>query len=405
MIKAHKITLNPSNKQKTYFAKASGCARFSFNWALAEWDKQYKAGGKPNEAALRRSLNAIKDTEFPWMKEVTKCAPQMAIKNLGTAFTNFFTKKSGRPKFKRKGIHDSFTLSNDHFKIEGKKIHIPKLGSVKLREELRFVGKPLWATVSLKAGIWQVSVSVEMLDLAPSSVENSAQSAVGIDLGINRLATLSNGEIFANPNALEKNLKKLKRASKALARKTKGSANRKKAKLRLAILHAKIANLRQDSLHKLTTTVVKNHSVICLEDLNVSGMTKNTRLARRLCDSSFGEIRRQIEYKAKLGGKRVLFVGRFFASSKICNSCSTINENLMLKDRTWTCFNCQSTHDRDVNAAKNILNHAVSYTVASKPREACGEESSGTFTVKSKRTKLFSMKQESSTKSNEVRFG
>ena len=383
MIRAHKITLNLNNKQRTYCAKASGCARFAYNWALSEWKKSYEAGGEPNEAALRRELNAIKAKDFPWMSEVTKCAPQMAIKDLGKAFQNFFAKRSGYPKHKKKGVHDSFTLSNDQFKIRGRKIHIPHLGLVKMREELRFTGKPLWATVSRQADTWQVSISVEIPDtepeLPPATVPHDA---VGIDLGITTLATLSTGEMFPNPNALEKKLSRLKRLSKALSRKQPRSKNRHKAKQKLSKLHKSITDLRSDALHKFTTSVTKNYDVICLEDLNVKGMTKNKHLSRRLSDSSFGEIRRQLEYKAQEKGGRVLFVGTFFPSSKLCSQCGVKNDELTLSDRVWQCGQCGSSHHRDINAAINIRNHAVSYPVASNPRQACGEESSGFQAVK-----------------------
>lgn len=389
MIRAHKITLDLNNKQRTYCARASGCARFAYNWGLAEWQKSYEAGGKPNEAALRRQLNAIKAKEFPWMKDVTKCAPQMAMKDLGKAFQNFFAKRSGYPKRKKKGVHDSFTLSNDHFKVRGKKIHIPHLGFVKMREELRFTGKPLWATISRQADTWQVSISVETADALtekPAMGGTYLDEAVGIDLGITHLATLSTGEVVPNPNALEKKLSRLKRLSRSLSRKEPRSKNRQKAKRRLSKLHKGITDLRSDALHKFTTRIATHWSVVCLEDLNVKGMTKNKHLARRLCDSSFGEIRRQLEYKTQERGGRVLYVGTFFPSSKLCSYCSVKNHALTLSDRVWSCENCGSTHDRDVNAAINIRNHAVSYTVASTTRQACEEESSDFQALKRRRS-------------------
>lgn len=382
MIRAHKITLNLNNKQRTYCAKASGCARFAYNWALAQWQKQYEADGKPNEAALRRELNAIKAKDFPWMSEVTKCAPQMAIKDLGKAFQNFFAKRAHYPKFKKKGLHDSFTLSNDQFKIRGKKIHIPHLGFVKMREELRFEGKPLWATVSRQADTWQVAVSVEMPDQSSSSTIAHPEQAVGIDLGISHLATLSTGAMYPNPNALEKKLSRLKRLSRSLSRKQPRSKNRHKAKQKLSKLHKSITDIRSNALHQFTTHVTRQYGVICFEDLNVKGMTKNKHLSRRLSDSSFGEIRRQLEYKTQEKGGRVLLVGTFFPSSKLCSDCGTKNHELTLSDRVWSCQHCGSSHHRDINAAINIRNHAVSYTVASSARQACGEERSGFQAVK-----------------------
>ena len=408
MIRAHKITLKLNNKQKTYMAKASGCARFAYNWALAEWQKEYAAGKKPNEAAMRRSLNAVKTTEFPWMLEVTKCAPQMAIKDLGKAFQNFFAKRTGYPKFKKKGLHDSFTLSNDQTKICGKRLRIPNLGLVKMREELRFDGKLLWVTVSRSGNDWCASVSVEIPDATTIPVNNAkvqSNSVVGIDLGISQLATLSTGEVFANPNALEKKLKTLRRVSRGLSRKQKGSRNREKSRRKLCELHRSISDLRSDALHKMTTSISKRFGVVCLEDLNVRGMTKNKHLARRLSDSSFGEIRRQLEYKTTSRGGRVLFVNAFFPSSKLCHVCLAKNESLTLADRTWQCSGCGTVHDRDLNAALNIRNHAVSYTVAGDARKACGEDGSGSKAVKRPRVKPASKKQESSVELTQVGLG
>ena len=408
MIRAHKITLKLNNKQKTYMAKASGCARFAYNWALAEWQKEYAAGKKPNEAAMRRSLNAVKTTEFPWMLEVTKCAPQMAIKDLGKAFQNFFAKRTGYPKFKKKGLHDSFTLSNDQTKICGKRLRIPNLGLVKMREELRFDGKLLWVTVSRSGNDWCASVSVEIPDAPTIPVNNAkvqSNSVVGIDLGISQLATLSTGEVFANPNALEKKLKTLRRVSRGLSRKQKGSRNREKSRRKLCELHRSISDLRSDALHKMTTSISKRFGVVCLEDLNVRGMTKNKHLARRLSDSSFGEIRRQLEYKTTSRGGRVLFVNAFFPSSKLCHVCLAKNESLTLADRTWQCSGCGTVHDRDLNAALNIRNHAVSYTVAGDARKACGEDGSGSKAVKRPRAKPASKKQESSVELTQVGLG
>ena len=386
-------------------AKASGCARFAYNWALAEWQKEYAAGKKPNEAAMRRSLNAVKSTEFPWMLEVTKCAPQMAIKDLGKAFNNFFAKRADYPKFKKKGIHDSFTLSNDQTKVCGKKLWIPNLGLVKMREDLRFDGKLLWVTISRSGNDWCASISVEIPDSATIPEEPNANQVVGIDLGVSQLATLSTGEVFPNPNALEKKLEKLQRLSRNLSRKQKGSKNREKFRRKLCNLHRSISDLRSDTLHKMTTNITRRFGVVCLEDLNVRGMTKNKHLARRLSDSSFGEIRRQLEYKSKSRGGRVLFVNAFFPSSKLCHMCLSKNECLTLADRKWQCSKCGTIHDRDLNAALNIRNHAVSYTVAGDARNACGEDGSGSKAVKRPRVKPASMKQESSVKSAQVGLG
>ena len=277
-----------------------------------------------------------------------------------------------------------------------------------MREELRFDGKLLWVTVSRSGNDWCASVSVEIPDAPTIPVNNAkvqSNSVVGIDLGISQLATLSTGEVFANPNALEKKLKTLRRVSRGLSRKQKGSRNREKSRRKLCNLHRSISDLRSDALHKMTTSISKRFGVVCLEDLNVRGMTKNKHLARRLSDSSFGEIRRQLEYKTTSRGGRVLFVNAFFPSSKLCHVCLAKNESLTLADRTWQCSGCGTVHDRDLNAALNIRNHAVSYTVAGDARKACGEDGSGSKAVKRPRVKPASMKQESSVELTQVGLG
>ena len=236
-------------------------------------------------------------------------------------------------------------------------------------------------------------------------LNDAISNVVGIDLGVTQLATLSTGEVFANPNGLEKKLDKLRRLSRGLSRKQKGSRNREKSRQKLSKLHSSIGDLRSDSLHKMTTHITRRFNVICLEDLNVRGMTKNKHLARRLSDSSFSEIRRQLEYKAASRGGSVLFVNAFFPSSKLCHICLAKNEGLTLADRQWQCAGCGATHDRDLNAALNIRNHAVSYTVAGDARQACGEEGSGSKAIKRPKVKPASVKQESSTKSARVGLG
>ena len=375
MIVAHKIALDPNDKQATYFARAAGTARFAYNWALAEWQRQYEAWKqdnslpKPSQAALRRQLNAIKREQFPWMLEVTKNAPQMAIIQLGEAFKNFFTGRAKYPKFRKKGVHDRFTLSNDQFSIDGCRIRIPKLGWVRMRESLRFAGKIMSATISGVADRWFVSITVDTKDHSHlPKAEN--QGVVGVDLGVSALATLSTGEVIAGPKPYKALLDRLRRLSRSLSRKQKGSSNQVKAKL--AKLHARIAAIRSDALHKLTSDLTRRFHTIGIEDLNVRGMLKNRHLARSIADMGFFELRRQLEYKAAMRGGQVLVVDRFYPSSKTCSECGHKLEELPLAVREWTCPVCGSIHDRDVNAAINLKNMAVSSTVS-----ACGEEGSG----------------------------
>ena len=376
MLIAHKIALDPNNVQATHFARAAGTARFAYNWALAEWKRQYEACKadaslpKPSQIALRRTLNGIKAEQFPWMLEVSKNAPQMAIIQLGAAFKNFFAGRARYPKFRKKGLHDRFSLSNDQFSVDASRIRIPNLGWVRMRETLRFTGKIMSATVSRVAERWFVSITVEPRDdLRPAKAEN--QGVVGVDLGVSALATLSTGEVIAGPKAHKALLCRLKRLSRGLSRKVKGSENRKKAKAKLSRLHAKIGSIRKDALHQLTTDLTRRFHTIGIEDLNVSGMVKNRRLSRAVCDMGFFEFRRQLEYKATQRGGAVFVADRWYPSSKLCSGCAEKNVSLTLATRRWTCM-CGAVHDRDVNAAINLRNMAVSSTVS-----VCGEDGSG----------------------------
>jgi len=384
MLRSHKIALIPNNKQRTYFAKACGVSRFAYNWALARWKERYEAGEKVSEGALRKELNSIKRKQFPWMLEVTKCAPQLAIMDLGDAFKRFFKKQTKFPRFKKKGVRDSFELSNDQFQVVGKRIKIPLLGEVRMRESVRFSGTMMSATVSRQADKWFVSITVETDDI-PKTSKN--QAVVGIDVGITALATLSDGTKIAGTKPHKHLLPRLRRQSRALSRKTVRSNNHHKAARRLARTHYRISCLREDCLHKLTTHLVQNYGVIAIEDLNVAGMVKNRRLARSLMDSSFGEFRRQVEYKAQMYGRTVVVAPQFFASSKICSCCGTKQEVLLLSVRSWQCEICQTDHDRDINAARNLEAYAIQYlkerdinsNAGSSPVYACGEQSNGTL--------------------------
>jgi putative transposase len=377
MIISHKIRLTPNNKQATYFAKAAGTARFAYNWALAEWQTQYAAWKddnslpKPSQFSLRKQLNAIKREQFPWMLEVTKNAPQMAIIQLGAGFKNFFVGRSKYPQFKKKGkSRDSFTLTNDQFSINACRIRIPHLGSVRMRETLRFSGKILSATISRTADQWFASITVDTDQNHLPPAEN--QGAVGVDLGVSTLATLSTGEVVAGTKPHKALLSRLQRLSRSLSRKVKGSANRQKTKAKLGKLHARIANIRKDTLHQFTTDLTRRFSLIGIEDLNVSGMVKNRHLSRAISDMGFFECRRQLEYKAAMRGGVVVIADRFFASSKTCSACAEKIEKLPLSVRRWDCPCCGASHDRDVNAAINLANYAASYTVF-----ACGGEGAG----------------------------
>ena len=372
MLIVHKIQLVPNNKQAGYFAQASGVSRFAYNWALAEWKRQFEVGEKPNEMKLRKQLNSIKREEFPWMLNVTKSAPQQAIKNLGTAFTHFFKGQGGYPKFKKKGLHDSFRADNgpvakgsDAVQVDGERIKLAKIGWVRMREAVRFSGQIKSAVVSRKAGRWYVAIAVDTDNLPHT---RKSQACVGVDLGINTLAMLSTGERVENPKAHQKALKRLRFLNKELARRQRGSKNWLKTKAKLAKAHHRIACVRNDTIHKFTTELVLNNDLIGIEDLNVKGMMRNGRLARSLADVSFGEIRRQLTYKAGWYDSELVIYPRFKASSKACCECGAIHD-MPLSKRVMSCP-CGNKIDRDWNAAINIKNYAVSST-------ACGGDSAG----------------------------
>jgi len=392
MLLAHRIRLDPNNEQATYFVRAAGVARFAYNWALESWQKQYAAWKtdpalpKPSEAALRRQLNAVKGEQFPWMLEVTKNAPQIAIMQLGRAFENFFAKRARFPTFRKKGRHDRFSLTNDQFGIQDKHIRIPKLGWVRMREALRFTGHIVSATISRTADHWYASITVDCPEHAGPPAEN--QGAVGVDFGIAALATLSTGEQFKGPKALRTMLDCLRRASRSLSRKVKGSRNRTKAKLKLARLHERIANIRRDSLHQLSTSIARRFHTIVIEDLNVKGMMANARLARSIADMGFHDLRRQLDYKSAWRGGQVVVVDRWFPSSKLCSGCGYKCEALDLGTRQWICPGCHAQHERDVNAAINLKNQAVSSTAS-----ACGGAGAGL--VREPEAKPAPVKQES----------
>ena len=396
MLIAHRIALDPNNVQATYLARAAGVARFAYNWALSEWQRQYVAHQAdpklptPSQFSLRRQLNAIKREQYPWMLDVTKCSAQMAIIQLGDAFKNFFAHRARYPRFRRKGVDDRFTLTNAQFRVDGKRFYIPKLGWLRMREALRFTGRIVSATVSRRADRWHVSITVDATEVSLSPADN--QGAVGIDLGVSALATLSTGEQWPRPKALRSLLDRLRRLSRSLSRKVKGSRNRDKAKRRLARLHARIANMRRDSLHKLTTSLTRRFHTIGIEDLNVKGMLANQRLARAIADMGFHELRRQLSYKTAWRGGDIVVADRWYPSSKTCSCCGHRLGELPLGMRSWMCPMCGVQHDRDVNAAVNLKNVAMS-SIAT----ACGENGSGP--VREHGTKPVPVKQEPSGKS------
>lgn len=363
MIKAHKIRLNPTPEQANYFARAAGTARFTFNWAVAEWKRHYEAGGKPSALVLRTEFNALKKEQFPWVYEVTKCAVEGAFMDVAAAFKNFFEgRKSGRkvgyPKFKSKRrSRASFYLANDKFTVGDHWIDVPKLGRVNMAENLRFSGKILSARMSKTASWWFVSIIVEM----PDEISLNNHPPVGVDVGLSRLATLSDGRKFENQKPLAHQLKKLRRLNKELARRTKGGKNWLKTKDKLSRTHYEIVCMRLDWLHKLTTEIAKTSGIVAVEDLHVKGLIRNRCLSRSFSDASVGRLLDLLESKVPRQGGMLLKVDRFFPSSQLCHHCGTRKEDLTLADRFFVCPNsdCGYNGDRDENAACNLILEAL----------------------------------------------
>ena len=356
MIRAHKIRLHPTEEQKNYFVRAAGTARFVWNWALAEWNRQSEAGEKPTAFKLKQQFNAIRREQFPWTWEVTKNASDQPFLDLGKAFSAFFEGKAYRPRFKsKKRSKASFYLANDQFELGDHRVWIPKLGWVNMAEKLRFQGKVAGARITRTADWWFISITVDVPDERPEK----RHTAVGIDVGLNRLATLSTGEGYENQAFLKTSLKKLRQANKRLHRRKPGSKNREKARRRVARLYYRISCMREDVLHKLTTMIAQGYGIIGVEDLHLKGLLKNRRLSRSFSDAALGKLLDLLTHKVEQRGGQVIHVGRFFPSSKMCHACGWKWADMDLSDRLFLCQNphCPYQHvaqDRDHNAALNI---------------------------------------------------
>jgi putative transposase len=401
IIRGYKTELDLNNRQRTACAKHAGAARYAYNWGLRRKIDTYEATGKsPTAIDLHRELNALKKTELGWMYEVSKCAPQEALRNLDQAFNHFFRrvkqKKQGKlkgavgfPRFKsRKRGRGSFRLTGSIHVFQDR-IQLPRLGQLRLKERgyLPTTGVHiLSATVSERAGRWFVSIQVEEEVPAPPPAKGAP---IGVDRGIKTLATRSDGIVYENPSALNKAQRKLRRLQRQLSRQQKGSCNREKTRRRIARLHYRIANLRRDTLHQATSDIVAKTKpdtarprAVVLEDLNVNGMLQNHRLARAIADVGMSEFGRQVQYKTTWSGSQVVVADRWFPSSKRCSGCGAIKDKLDLSQRTYECNCCGARLDRDLNAARNLAQLApdrpnspqVSLSTASSAgSNACGE--------------------------------
>lgn len=379
MLLGFKTELKLNKSQRVLLAKHAGTARHAWNWGLgltqqildnnkANPDDKIKF---PTAIDLHKWLVALVKPSNPWYYEVSKCAPQYALRQLREAWDRCFKKVSGVPRFKKKGRKDSFTLDGS-IKVEHFKVRVPVIGWLKTYERLPQGVTPKSVAISRHADRWFISFKVEV----EPTVTLKSVECVGVDLGINSLATLSTGEEFKGAKSYRKYEKKLARLQYLLRHKVRASSNYKKAQLKIARVHRRIANIRKDTLHKLTTYISKNHAVVGLEDLNVSGMMKNRKLAKAIGDMGFYEFRRQLEYKGQLYGSRLVFVDRFYPSSKTCSNCGHVKESVCLSERLFKCDECQFECGRDLNASIN-LQKAASLVVS-----ACGLDSADASRLK-----------------------
>lgn len=385
--RSYKTALNPNKEQDALLKQAAGTARFVYNWGLAQRIEEYKRNKKsPNAIEQHKSLNLLKKTEFPWMYEVSKCVAQQALRDLDTAYKNFFRnvknkKKPGFPKFKSKHTSKESFFVEGAIHVGDNWVQLPRLGKLKLHESNYIpsekVVKVLSAVVSRRAGRWFVSVQVQ----EEVAVEAPQGGVIGVDLGIKDMAVLSDGRRFANHKALKKNERKLARLQRRFAAKKKGGSNRAKAKVALTKAYYKVSCIRADSIHKFVGEVLakakpaqSRPSKIVIEDLNVRGMMANHKLSKSLSDVAFGEIRRQLEYKCKWYGVELVLADRFYPSSKTCSCCGEIYHELQLSEREWTCRSCGITHNRDLNAAINLKNYVAKDTANSAGINACGDQ-------------------------------
>ena len=364
-----KTSLKLNNKQATLAAKHAGVARHAYNWGLAICLQSLENKEKiPTAIDLHKKLVAEVKSVYDWYYEVSKCAPQQALRNLDQGFKNWLKHKHcQKPVFKKKGRRDSFYLEGS-IRISGNKIKVPIFGWITCDEILPTV-IPKNITISKRANRWFISFKYE---LEHKPIPKKAEK-IGVDIGINALATCSDGTVYPNPKAYRKQKRRLARLQRRVSKKQKGSNNRKKAVKQLAKLHKRVSDIRKDNIHKLTTYLAKNHGEIIIENLNVSGMLKNHRLASAIADCGFFEFRRQLEYKTQWYGSKLTVVDRFYPSSQLCSCCGN-RQKIPLKERVYKCSNCDTIIDRDLNASINLKNYGSTPSSGETcKRKACGE--------------------------------
>lgn len=358
MQRAFRYRFYPTPEQESLLRRTIGCCRLAYNKALAARTEGYfQRGERISYAQTDRLLTGWKKEEsLHFLNEVSSVPLQQALRHLQTAFGNFWDKRTAYPTFKKKRGGGSATYTRSAFRFRDGQVFLAKCSEalpIRWSRQLPAGVEPSSVVVSLHpSGRWHISLKVDDPTIQPlPPVERS----IGLDVGISALVTDSDGNTIANPRTINRFQKRMRRAQKALSRKVKGSNNRRKARARVARIHARITDIRQNQLHQLSTRLIRENQTIVVEDLNIRGMVKNHSLARAISDSSWSELIRQLSYKAEWYGRKLVKVDRFFPSSKTCSACGHLLNKLPLQIRSWECPSCGATHDRDHNAARNIL--------------------------------------------------